>query len=278
VVVLRRDREGRRVCREIATLPLKKRDEVLRMARLHLDASRSAALFAERLLLVEGVTEAAVVREFGWVWAADDVDKQAFVDAMSIVPMGTKVGPWPVRLLATRDYELCRRLAVLRDSDVDFASAPSAPSWASDHDEDVLLVEHCHPTLEPQLTVGNEALIAAALAEVGLPVPEPVNAEAVHAIFRGAHKDGDNTMAAGPGARHKGEFALALAGQVRDARKAGGTDIWVPDPLRKVFDFLFASLQSSAPAESTAPTSTPVHPATPEKPVESVAPAPGGTG
>lgn len=256
VVVLRRDRDGRRVSRAVATLPLKNRDEVLRKARLHLDASRSAALFAERLLLVEGVTEAAVVREFGWIWAADDVDKQAFVDAVSIVPMGTKVGPWPVRLLATREHELCRRLAVLRDSDVDFTSTPSAPSWVSDHDEDVLLVEHCHPTLEPQLTVGNEELIASALADVGLSVPSQVDAEAVHAMFRSTHKDGDKTIMAGPGARYKGEFALALAGQVREARIAGNTNIQVPDPLRNVFDFLYASLQPPKPAETTA--STPV--------------------
>ena len=50
--------------------------EVLRMTRLHLDASRSAALFADRPLLVEGVTDAALVREFGWVWAGDDADRQ----------------------------------------------------------------------------------------------------------------------------------------------------------------------------------------------------------
>jgi putative ATP-dependent endonuclease of OLD family len=72
----------------------------MRKARLHMDASRSAALFADRLALVEGVTDTAVVREFGWIWAGRDLGKQAFVDAESIVPMGTKVGAWPVQLLA----------------------------------------------------------------------------------------------------------------------------------------------------------------------------------
>lgn len=155
VVIVRRDREGRRVCRAVTDIPMKTRDEVLRKARLHLDASRSASLFADRLLLVEGVTEAAVLREFGWAWAGDDMDKQAFVDALSIVPMGTKVGYWAPRLLATRGYELCSRLAVLRDSDLPLEGTPSQPAWAADHDPDVVLVEHSHPTLEPQLTPGN---------------------------------------------------------------------------------------------------------------------------
>jgi putative ATP-dependent endonuclease of OLD family len=251
IVVLRRRQDGRRVCRAIATLPLTERDEVLRKTRLHLDASRSAALFAERLLLVEGVTEAAVVREFGWVWAGDDVDKQAFVDALSIVPMGTKVGSWPVRLLATRDHELCRRLAVLRDSDLGFADTPAAPSWAADHDDDVLLVEHCHPTLEPQLTRGNETLIAGALEDIGVEVPIFVTAEGLHDIFRGAHKEGDTKVGAGPGARRKGEFALALAARVRDARKSANSDIRVPAPLRNVFEFLYAPLQSPIPDKSS---------------------------
>ena len=95
------------VARCVATIPIEARDEVLRKARLHLDASRSAALFAERLLLVEGVTDVALAREFGWVWAAQDEDRQSFIDALSIVPLGAKVGPWPVRLLATSGHELC---------------------------------------------------------------------------------------------------------------------------------------------------------------------------
>jgi len=43
----------------VAHIPLSKPQQVLRMARLHLDASRSASLFADRLILVEGVTEFA---------------------------------------------------------------------------------------------------------------------------------------------------------------------------------------------------------------------------
>lgn len=250
LVIMRRNHSGQRVARAVEDIPLKTRDEVLRKARLHLDASRSASLFAERVLLVEGVTEAAVLRELGWAWAGGDPDRQAFVDALSIVPMGTKVGPWAVRLLATRDHELCSRLAVLRDSDKDFDQELSQPSWASDHDQEVLLVEHSHPTLEPQLTPGNEGLIADALKDIGLDVPEEVTKEAIRDIFRSKHKDNGQTVKAGPGASKKGEFAEALAGRLRDARYPGNIDVHVPRPHVAVFDFLYVT-PTATPAEGT---------------------------
>jgi putative ATP-dependent endonuclease of the OLD family len=62
IVVLRRDAAGKRVCRSIASIPMTDKDDVLRKTRLHLDASRSATLFAERLLLVEGVPTRSWVR------------------------------------------------------------------------------------------------------------------------------------------------------------------------------------------------------------------------
>ncbi|GAA3754411.1 hypothetical protein HDA32_004328 [Spinactinospora alkalitolerans] len=76
--------------------------------------------------------------EFGWTWAGDDLDKQVFVDALSIMPMGTEVGPRAVRLLATKDHELCRRIAVLRDSDRAFEENPAKPTWADEHDHDIV--------------------------------------------------------------------------------------------------------------------------------------------
>lgn len=248
LVIVRRDHQGQRVARAVADIPLTAADEVLRKARLHLDASRSASLFAERVLLVEGVTEAAVLRELGWAWAGDDLDKQAFVDALSIVPMGTKVGPWAVRLLATRDFELCSRLAVLRDSDLDFDKAPTQPSWAPDHDPEVLLVEHSHPTLEPQLTVGNESLIEGALTDIGLDVPDPVTPEAIRDIFRSRHKENGAIVPSGPGASRKGEFAEALAGRLRDVRYGDTIEVHVPEPISRVFEFLYPT-----PAPSPAP-------------------------
>lgn len=259
LVIARRDTEGQRVCRAVAAIPLDThREEVLRKTRLHLDASRSASLFAERLLLVEGVTEAAVLREFGWAWAQDDLDKQSFIDALSIVPMGTKVGPWAVRLLATRGHELCSRLAVLRDSDLDFDKTPTPPSWASDHDPDVLLVEHSHPTLEPQLTKDNEQLVADALRDIDIPAPDPVTPEAIRDLFRSKRKDGDQTVPAGPAAARKGEFAEALAGQLRANRGRNGNAVRIPAPIQRVFDFLYPAPEP--PAEGEEP--TPPEPAT----------------
>lgn len=240
VVVLRRLDDGRRASRSVARIPLKEREEVLRKARLHFDASRSSSLFAERLVLVEGVTEAAVLRELAWTWAAGDQDKQAFVDALTIVPMGTRVGPWPVRLLATRDHELCRRLAVLSDSDMNFNETPTMPSWAADHDPDVVRVFHSHPTLEPAVTPGNEELVQAALDTIGIAVSAPLTAEGVEAAFRGARvAKGDRPASpAGPGARKKGEFSLAFAEQLLLARETGRIAT-VPAHIASLLEFLY---------------------------------------
>jgi putative ATP-dependent endonuclease of the OLD family len=241
LVVLRRDRDGRPVSRTVTRIPFEDRDDVLRKTRLHLDASRSAALFADRLLLVEGVTDAALAREFGWVWADQDPDRQAFIDALSIVAIGTKVGPWPVRLLATRGHELCARVAVLRDSDLEFDEQPAQPGWSANHDSDVVLVEHSHPTLEPEVTRGNEALVGTALGDIGLSLPV-VTPQSVHGLFRSARKaaNGQSAIPAGPGGRRKGEFALALAAGVAETRRQGEIPVTVPAPLQRIFEFLYA--------------------------------------
>ena len=248
LVIARRDSAGRRVCQAVADIPLETHSaEVLRKTRLHLDASRSASLFADRLLLVEGVTEAAVLRELGWVWANADPDKQSFVDALSIVPMGTKVGPWAVRLLATQGHELCSRLAVLRDSDLDYDQTPTPPSWASEHNSNVLLVEHNHPTLEPQLTKGNEKLISGALKDIGVAVPKQVTPQSIRDLFRSKHKDGEKIVPAGAAAARKGEFAEALAGRLRDKREQLiDAEVHVPEPIKHVFDFLYSTPEPSS--------------------------------
>lgn len=253
LVVIRRRADGTPIAQPIKTIPLTDRDDVLRKTRLHLDASRSSALFAERLLLVEGVTEAAVLRELGWVWAGADLDRQAFIDALSIVAMGTKVGSWAPRLLATKDHELCRRIAVLRDSDLALDQSPSQPSWASAHDSDVLLVEHSHPTLEPELTLGNEELITAALEDIGIEAPDDVNKDTIAALFASAKnpKTGPATPA-GKAARKKGEFAMAFAGRIRDARLAGDA-VQVPTPIHNVLEFLYATVAPDGAAATRWP-------------------------
>jgi putative ATP-dependent endonuclease of OLD family len=251
LVVMRRDASGSPIAHAITSIPITDRDAVLRKARLHMDASRSSALFAERVLLVEGVTESAVVREFGWAWAGADVDKQAFIDALTIAPMMTKVGAWAPRLLATKDHELCRRLAVLRDSDSDFAAAPTQPSWATAHDPDVLLIEHSHPTLEPEITTGNETLIGVAIDDIGLTAPSPIDATTVHAFFRGTYKASGATVPAGPGSTRKADFALAVAARLKEQRLAGTSAVVVPDPMVRIFEFLYEVVPASALPSST---------------------------
>jgi putative ATP-dependent endonuclease of the OLD family len=238
VVVLRRKRDGTRVARPVAALPVADKISVLRKARLHLDATRSAALFAERLVLVEGVTDAALLRQFGRAWAGDDAIRSAFVDALTIVAMGARIGHWPVQLLATRDYELASRVAILGDSDKPLDADPTPPAWLADHDPDRVRFFPSHPTLEPAVTSGNEEAVAAALTDIGISPPTIVSVETIHAMFRRATANG---MQAGPGARHKGEFALALAEQLAMRTDTRPASVTVPTHIAAMFEYLYAS-------------------------------------
>ncbi|MFF9106086.1 ATP-dependent endonuclease [Streptomyces rubrogriseus] len=242
LVVVRQSAEGR-VCRTVAHIPMPDRARTLRMARLHLDTNRSAALFAERLVLVEGVTEAAILREFGRAWAGRDPIRRSFVEALSIVPVGTKVGSWAVRLLATRDEELCTRLAVLRDSDLPMDGTPEKPKWLAQHDPSVVDAFISHPTLEPSITEGNEDLLAEALDEIRVNL-ETVTKDSVHEAFMSRRVGVDGAMlAAGPAAKKKAEFALALAGILMEANDTGRTVV-VPPHLRKLFGFLYPEAEA----------------------------------
>jgi len=236
VVVLRRGRDGPRVARPVAGLPLADRASVLRKARLHLDATRSAALFAERLALVEGVSDAAVLRQFGHAWAADDADRAAFVDALTIVAMGARVGHWPVELLATRGYELVGRVAILGDSDKPLHAEPTSPSWLIEHDEDTVRFFASHPTLEPAVTPGNEEAVRGALIEIGLTPPTSVDVESMYNVFRGRGADG---TPAGPGARRKADFALALAEQLAIRLDDDPASVAVPPHMVDLFEYLY---------------------------------------
>jgi putative ATP-dependent endonuclease of OLD family len=243
VVVLRRDRAARPVARTIATLPITDRDKVCRMARLHLDATRSAALFAERLVLVEGVTDALLVRQFGRAWAGDDTERLAFIDALTIVVMGHKVGSWPVRLLATKGFELADRVAILRDSDLPITAEPKDPQWLADHDDQVVGFFPNHPTLEPAITPGNEDAVRAALNSVELTLPSSITRETIHELFRSAKKANEKkstpAVPAGPGAGKKGEFAMALADELLDRLEQDRGSVVVPDHMADMFNFLY---------------------------------------
>ncbi|WP_160573939.1 ATP-dependent nuclease [Actinomadura physcomitrii] len=241
LVVLRRDQSGGTAARTIASIPFKRRDGVLRMARLHLDTTRSAALFAERLVLVEGVTDAALLRQFGRAWAGGDPARSAFAEALTIVVIGTKVGAWPVRLLATRGHECAARVAILRDSDQPVDEVPREPHWLADHDPDVVGFFASHPTLEPAVTLKNESAVSEVLTRLGKPLHEPITPASVHAHFRGAVKspDSGSALPAGPAAKLKGEFAVLLADELR-RRLDEGESVHVPDHMSELFEFLYA--------------------------------------
>lgn len=253
LVVIRRGPDGKRVARTIADLTLADRDNVMRKARLHMDATRSSALFAERLSLVEGVSDAALLREFAWAWAGTDGDRQSFVDALSIVAIGNRIGAWPVQLLATRDAELCSKLALLADSDKDPGTAPTAPAWLTDHNETVVQIFFSEPTLEPAVTPGNEVLVEAALKEMELQVEPGFDVAWMGALFRGrrAATSERDAVPAGAAAGRKGEFALALAEQIRAALD-DGREVRVPDHMIRLLEFLSPVTGECAGADADA--------------------------
>jgi putative ATP-dependent endonuclease of the OLD family len=226
LVVLRRLRDGRRVSRLIGTLPQANRDRTLRMVKLHLDATRSAALFAERMALVEGVTEAVLIRQLGRAWAADDPLKSRFIDALTITVMGSRVGEWPVDLLASPGVEIVSRIAMLGDTDKRAGETFTPPPWLAGRDPNVFGAFYSAPTLEPSLIPGNVEAATAALAALDLSL-DNVTPDEVDTFFRGT------------GSRRKGEFALALAAEFA-RRLDAGEQVTVPEHVRSMLDYLYA--------------------------------------
>lgn len=239
LVVLRRTPTGRRSF-SLADLPdlpgsAMKADATLRMTALHLDVTRSASLFAERLVLVEGISDAMLLRQFARNWAGDDPMKRQFVEALTILPIGSKVGEWPVRLLATPGFELVTRLAVLTDTDRRGDQPPANPVWTDRYPPHVFAYYVNHPTLEPAiLTPGSTPLIKTALAELDLEAPDPLTSDALDALFRGPVSTPDGKLPAGPGASKKGEFAYRLASLLKDA-----DNVDVPQQMIDALEFVF---------------------------------------
>lgn len=245
VVILRRDRGGRSVARPIANLPVSDKEDVLRKTRLHLDATRSAALFGERVVLVEGVTDSLVLRQFGRAWAGDDETRHAFVEALTIVIVGNKVGHWPVQLLATTDFELADRVAIMRDTDKPFDDGPDEPAWLKEHDPQTVGYFPSHPTLEPAITAGNEDIMRLALVAINVEVPDSVTPTTIHELFKSATKRNDKlnmpASPAGPAAAKKAEFAIAVADELMQRVETDPTSIHVPGHMKQVLNFLYTS-------------------------------------
>lgn len=228
IVVVRRGKDGRPGGRQVGALPVPPatKKALFQQTRLHLDASRSAALFGDRVLVVEGVTEAALLRVLGRAWAASDRKKTAFIDALPIVPVGHKVGEWPVRMLATQGFELVRKVAALADTDLrgEPLPEPSPPRWHSVLNGDSARFFWSRPTLEPTLVPGNESAVETALANIGVtPSSTPVTADVLDTDFAGAQN------------KRKGDFSIALAG-VLDENLDAAT---VPPQISELFDWLY---------------------------------------
>lgn len=202
-------------------------DRVMSKTRLHLDASRNSALFSEQVLLVEGVTEASLLRAVGRAWAGSDSSKRGFIDALSIVSIGSRVGHWPVQLLATSPHEVVRNLAILSDTDQRGDPLPqgTAPQWLDAHDPEVVQVFWSRPTLEPSLVDGNQTMVGEALAASDVSLDGGVSAHTVDVAFQGPHK------------RRKGDFALELATRIWDD-PAGFV---VPEHIAALFDWLYSN-------------------------------------
>ena len=236
LVVVRKDAENRTLSRRLADLPVSEnlKTQLFQQTRLHLDATRSAALFADRVLIVEGVTEASILRLLGRAWAGSDARRIGFIDSLAILPVGHKVGQWPIRLLATPGHELVTRVAAVADTDLRGTPLPEAqpPAWHSKLDQESARFYWSRPTLEPSLVDGNEELIKSAFTRCKLDEPDSVTAEIVDQFF-----------AKQP--RHKGEFALALALLIDQKLNT----VVVPSHISEMFTWLY---------DGTGPGSTPV--------------------
>lgn len=226
IIAFRQAPNGQRHARPVEAIPMQRRDHVLRMAKLHMDATRSAALFAERLTVVEGVSDAMLIRQLGRAWALGDVTRERFIDALTVTVMGAQVGRWIVDLLATPQHEIVLRLAILRDTDTRPPDVYAPPPWTSHLDPSTVQVFYSNPTLEPSVTLGNEGGITAALNAMSITPPDVVTPEAIDALFRGTYQ------------RRKSEFALALAAEIM-ARLDVGDPVSVPAHLREMFNFLY---------------------------------------
>jgi putative ATP-dependent endonuclease of OLD family len=192
-----------------------------------MDATRSASLFAERMVIVEGISDAILVREFGRAWSAGDPAKQRFIDALTITVMGTKVGRWPLDLLASSGEEIVGRVAILTDTDSRGDASFIPPVWITDRDREIVRGFYSPPTLEPSITTGNEAIVAVALAQLGISHTPPLTADDVDDIFRNR------------GRKRKAEFSLEVAAEV--ARRLSENElVVVPAHFREMFDYLYS--------------------------------------
>lgn len=222
LIVFRRNAIGVPVARTVKNLNLPKKH--LEMARRHLDVTRSASLFADRLALVEGITDAKVLRTFGGVWAGGDPNKRRFLDALTVTIIGSRVGEWLPTMLASPGQELVSRVAVLLDSD----DKPT-PAWAVARHGETCGVFISEPTLEPSLLARNEQLITDVLVEIVTTPPWGSDASAAtFDLMKAWIKDA--------GRSRKADFADELCRRI----ELDPSQATVPSHLGELLDFLYS--------------------------------------
>lgn len=224
LVVFRRQPSGRAVVITVAELPLEEADR--RMTARHLDVAKASALFAEHVLLVEGITDAIVLRAFAQRWSAADPVRQAFVDALTITVIGSRVGPWLPRLLLAPGHEIASRVGVVMDSD-----GRKKPRWASRQETqtpDRFKVVLNEPTLEPALFEADPEGVYEVLQELGFDSSSEglPSTEEVSDWFKEA------------GRRNKARFAEDIVHRLSAGHGA------TPPHFLEVFDFLFDGFES----------------------------------
>ncbi|MDE0614959.1 MAG: AAA family ATPase [bacterium] len=234
LVVFRRGATGVPAARTIASFGLKKAH--LDQARRHLDVNRSATIFGERLVLVEGVTDAIVLRVLARVWAGEDRVRRRFVDALTISVVGSRIGRWMPELLTRDGSEISTRLAVLRDGD-----GKAIPRWVSSRSNDHFGYFLSEPTLEPTLVPGNEAIIRSvfdAMKVKDLPWDDQ----------DGPTSDNVQEWFARKGKGHKARFADQFSAHAESDLQ----NIVVPQQMQQLLDFVWEGFTSdhSAPTAS----------------------------
>ena len=215
LVLFGQDGLGRPSPTSVASLGLSPAD--LRNARRHLDASRSASIFADSSLLVEGITDAITVRAFGRRWA-NTPEKRRFIEALPITAVGSRVGSWIPNLLCTPGKEIVRKVAVLADSD---GSPP--PDWVAGTESDRFLYVQSNPTLEPSLVDANPQLVADIVSDMSPGWTRDESVEAIANYFRET------------GRKRKADFAERIAAACEEST----IPVEVPENVRAVLDFLW---------------------------------------
>ncbi len=213
---------GGPAARTIANFGLDK--HTLALARRHLDVSRSASIFTDRVVLVEGITDAIVLRAMARIWAADDRIKRKFVESLTITVVGSRIGDWIPQLLTNVAAPIASRLAVLSDSDdKPLSSRLSDAMQASGGRFRVFL---SHQSLEPSLVPGNTTMFEGVF-KTAKSRPWPKDGEPtednVWEYFKNA------------GRRNKALFADRVAAWC--AREPDNTS--VPQHMRDLLDFVW---------------------------------------